>query len=71
MDDAIYNEACEAYTRYHKRRGNSIFDWPSRYASEMDAKRIYLRNGRGVLMRYNYRSKRLSWSQADSNRPEA
>lgn len=71
MDYEIYDEACEAYARYHKRHGNSFFDWPNRYASEMDDKRIYLRNGRGVLMRYNYRSKRLSWSQADINRPEA
>ena len=71
MGMEIYKEACEAYARYHKQLGNDFYDQPSRAASEVDGERVYLRNGKGVLARYNYTTKRLSWSRTDADRPEA
>ena len=66
--DELYQEACTAYARYHKRNGHEHFDWPGRNSSDMDAARVYLGNVNGVLARYNYHTKRLSWSAKDRAR---
>jgi len=67
-DDEIFDEACRAYERYHKRNRHLYFAWPGRYSSEMDEMRVYLGNVNGALARYNYHTKRLSHLKKDNER---
>lgn len=57
-------QALEAYSKHFKRKGITVYDQPSNLV-EIIGTQVILSNVRGILARYNLKTRRLSFKNLD------
>jgi hypothetical protein len=59
VNEQVFTNACAAWERYCTRHG-FVYEQPSREASVVSGRSVYLRNIRGNLARYDTIARRIS-----------